>query len=116
MARHRLVHGVVEDFGKEMMQGLFVGAADIHAGAAAHWLETLQHLDIGGGIAVFATRSGRNLGLGAGGGRQIAEQVLGLGGFGHGQSFPNRFRPEYARSGRHASYGLPYFSFQPATI
>ncbi len=47
----RLVHGVVDHFGKQMMQRLFVCAADIHAGAAADGLETLQHLDVLGGIA-----------------------------------------------------------------
>ena len=51
MARDRLVHGVVDDFGEEMVQRLFVGAADIHAGPAADGLEPLQHLDVGGGIA-----------------------------------------------------------------
>ena len=37
-----------------------VGSADIHAGAAAHWLEPLQHLDRGGGIVGFARRSSRS--------------------------------------------------------
>ena len=46
VARQRLVHGVVDDFGEQMMQRLLVGAADIHAGPAAHRLEAFQHLDI----------------------------------------------------------------------
>ena len=60
LARHRLVHGVVEHLGEEMVHRLFVGAADIHAGAPAHRLEPLQHLDVGGGIGVLraAARSG----------------------------------------------------------
>ena len=49
----RLVHGVVDDFGEQMMQRLFVGAADIHAGAAAHRLQAFQHLDVGRGVAGF---------------------------------------------------------------
>ena len=59
MARQRLVHGVVDDFGEQMMQRLLVGAADIHAGAAAHRLQAFEHLDVGRGVA----------GLGAGGAR-----------------------------------------------
>src|SRR6266481_1119260 len=34
VSRQRLVHGVVDDFGEQMMQRLLVGAADIHAGPA----------------------------------------------------------------------------------
>jgi hypothetical protein len=48
-----LVHGVVDDFGEQVMQRFLVGAADIHAGAAAHRLEAFQHLDVAGGIAGF---------------------------------------------------------------
>ena len=47
VARQRLVHGVVDDLGEQMMQRLFVGAADIHAGPAANRLEAFEHLDIG---------------------------------------------------------------------
>ena len=46
VARQRLVHRVVDDFGEQMMQRLFVGAADIHAGPAAHRLEAFEHLDV----------------------------------------------------------------------
>ena len=55
----RLVHGVVDDFGEQMMQRLFVGAADIHAGPAAHRLEAFEHLDIGRGIAGFGAAGAR---------------------------------------------------------
>ena len=51
MPGKRLVHRVVDDFGEQMVQRLFVGAADIHAGAAAHRLQSFQHLDVGRGIA-----------------------------------------------------------------
>ena len=68
-----LVHGVVDDFGEQMVQRLFVGAADIHAGPAAHRLQAFQHLDVGRGIA----------GLGAGRPR---------GGLGRGAAL--RFRPK----------------------
>ena len=57
MAGHGFVHGIVDDFRRQVMQGVGVGAADIHAGAAAHRFQPLQHLDILGGI-----------GLGGGGG------------------------------------------------
>src|SRR5438128_11721588 len=46
MAGDSLVHGVVEHFGGEMVQPALVGAADIHAGAAPHRLEPLEHLDV----------------------------------------------------------------------
>jgi len=42
---HRLVHRIVDNLGKEMMHRVGVGAADIHAGTAAHWLEALEDLD-----------------------------------------------------------------------
>ena len=51
VARHRLVHGVVEHLGEQVVQRPLVRAADIHAGAAAHGLQPLQHLDVLGGIA-----------------------------------------------------------------
>ncbi len=59
VARHRLVHGVVEHLGEEVMHRLLVGAADIHAGTPAHGLEPLQHLDVGGGVAVLAAAPAR---------------------------------------------------------
>ena len=61
VAGDRLVHGVVHDLGEKMMEGLFIGAADIHAGAAADGLQPLQHLDVGGGILLLAPGSGRGL-------------------------------------------------------
>ena len=51
VAGQRLVHGVVDHFGEQMVQRLFVGAADIHAGPAADRLQPLEHLDIGRGVA-----------------------------------------------------------------
>ena len=57
MAGQRLVHGVVDHFGEQMVQRFFVGAADIHAGAAAHRFEPFEHLDVLGGIAGFARRA-----------------------------------------------------------
>ena len=49
---NRLVHGIVERFGKEVMQRLFVGSADIHAGTTAHRLKPLEHLNVLGRIAL----------------------------------------------------------------
>ena len=40
-----LVHGVVDDFGEEVVQRLLVRAADIHSGTHAHRLEALKHAD-----------------------------------------------------------------------
>ncbi len=49
-ARDGFVHGVVEDFGEEVVEGALVGAADIHAGTFADRFEAFQDLDILGGI------------------------------------------------------------------
>ena len=51
VAGDRLVHGVVQHLGEEVMQGPLIRAADIHAGAAADGLKPLQHLDVLGGVA-----------------------------------------------------------------
>ena len=70
MAGHCFVHGIVEDFRSQVMQRGDVGAADIHAGAAAHRLKPFQHFDVLGGIGL-----GRR-------GRGAVEQIGGL--FCHG--------------------------------
>ena len=51
VARDGLVHRVVEDLGDKVVQGAFVGAADIHAGAFADGFEPFEHLD-GGGVVI----------------------------------------------------------------
>ena len=55
----RLVHGIVEHFGGEVVQRALVGAADVHAGAAAHRLEPFEHLDIGRRVAGFGAGGAR---------------------------------------------------------
>ncbi len=40
-----LVHRVIQNFGHEVVERAFVGAADIHAGAFAHGFQTLENLD-----------------------------------------------------------------------
>ncbi len=78
MPGQRLVHRVVDDFGEQMMQRLFVGAADIHAGAAADRLEPLEHLDVSRGVARFRTcRTGRGPGRGFCLRFRSAEEILG---------------------------------------
>ena len=42
MPRHRLVHGIVDHLGEQMVQGAFVRSTDIHAGAAAYRLQALK--------------------------------------------------------------------------
>ena len=51
MAGHRLIHRVVDDFGRQMMQRVFIRAANIHAGATPDGFQPLQHFNILGGIA-----------------------------------------------------------------
>ena len=67
MAGDGFIHRVVEDFGREMVQGAFVDAANIHARATANRLKPLQH---------FNCRSGIIIGCGSGG-RAPAKQVIG---------------------------------------
>ena len=55
----RLVHGIVDHLGEEVMQRFLVGAADIHARAAAYRLEAFQNLDMLCGIAGFSRRGAR---------------------------------------------------------
>jgi hypothetical protein len=49
--RERLVDGVVHDLEHAVMQAALVRVADIHVGALAHALETLEFLDFGGVIS-----------------------------------------------------------------
>ena len=106
MAGQRLVHGVVDHFGEQMMQRLLVGAADIHAGAAAHRLEPFQNLDVLGGIAGFAAGAG---GRARGAARspapalaRICEQVRRLGGFRRFGSFTHGFTQDFSHVERDA--------------
>ena len=64
MARQRLVHRIVDHLGEQVVQRLLVGAADIHAGAAAHRLEAFEHLDVSGAVAALGAALGPALGLG----------------------------------------------------
>jgi hypothetical protein len=51
VAGQRLVHGVVDHFGEQVMQRLLVGAADIHARPPAHRLKPFEDFDMFGGVA-----------------------------------------------------------------
>ena len=48
VASDRFIHRVVEHFGKQVMQGPLICAANIHAGTPPHGLQTFQHLNIFG--------------------------------------------------------------------
>jgi hypothetical protein len=94
MAGQRLVHGVVDDFGKQVMQRLLVGAANIHGGTEPDMLQPLQDFDVVGRIILaiagpafpgFAARR-----CGAGGlCEQVGRRGLFLCGLGH--AVPLRF-------------------------
>ena len=47
-----LIHRIIQNFGCEMMQGTFVGASNIHAGAVPDGLQALQYLNITGVITI----------------------------------------------------------------
>ena len=78
---HRLVHRIVERLGGEVMQPALVGAADIHAGAAAHRLQAFEDLDVLGGVALVELP------------RQIIEEV------GHGLGLYGGAKPAQAGCG-----------------
>jgi hypothetical protein len=61
IAGQRLIHGIVDHFGEQMVQRFFVGAADIHAGAAAHRFEAFEDLDITRRVAALASARARAL-------------------------------------------------------
>ena len=90
VAGQRLVHGIVDHLGEQVMQRLLVGAADIHAGAAAHRLEPFQHLDVAGGVAGLGPgglapprgRAARGAHA-AGGSSSNRSRVLAVAGLGH---------------------------------
>jgi len=50
VAGHRLVHGIVQHLGHQMVKRAVVGPADIHAGTAADGLQAFQDLDVLGGV------------------------------------------------------------------
>ena len=78
VSRQRLVHRVVDDFGKQMMQRLLVGAANVHAGAAAHRLKAFEHLDVGRRVACLgAGTARRELERGPALRRAVAKQIVG---------------------------------------
>ena len=54
VAGHGLVHGVVQNLRRQVVEGGLVGAADVHAGAPAHRLEAFQDLDVAGRIGALA--------------------------------------------------------------
>ena len=56
MAGDRLVHGVVDHLGEQVMHRLFVGAADVHARAAADRLKAFQDLDVMFAVAAVLGR------------------------------------------------------------
>jgi hypothetical protein len=51
---HRLVDRVVDDFPDQMVQTARTGGADVHTGTLAHRVETLEHLNVFGGIVAAA--------------------------------------------------------------
>ena len=81
VAGHRLVHGVVEHFGEEVVQGALVGAADIHARTFAHRLQPFEHLD-GGGVVSGALRTAGGRCAGGGFRRGLGSGRLRLGRWG----------------------------------
>ncbi len=85
VARDRLVHGIVDHLGEQVVQRIDVRPADIHAGPPPHRLEPLEHLDRRRIVIRLARRAARDrLGLGrnrlAAGGRRRAEEIIHHGG------------------------------------
>ena len=59
VAGQRFVHRVVDDFGEQMVQRLFVGPANIHAGPATNRLKPFEHLDVMSGVVGFSAGGAR---------------------------------------------------------
>jgi hypothetical protein len=53
VAGERLVHGIVDHLGEKVMQGLFIGSADVHSWTPAHGLEALEHFDVARRVTDF---------------------------------------------------------------
>ncbi len=53
MACNGFVHRVIDDFREEVVQGFFVGAADIHAGAQANRFQPFENAN-GGGVVIIS--------------------------------------------------------------
>ena len=68
MSGYGFVHRVVDDLGKQMVQGAFVGSANIHARSAPDRLETFQNLDR---RSIILVTTGRGPGLGRGRARRF---------------------------------------------
>jgi hypothetical protein len=49
---NRFVHGIVQDFREQMVQGALICAAYIHAWSFAYWLQSLKNLNVLGGVGV----------------------------------------------------------------
>lgn len=88
MARHGLVHRIVQHFGEEVMQRLFVGAAHIHARPLPDGLQSFEDLDMSGGVTGLCTAALRALlrrRFGARGARRRSiEQIVRGSGFSSG--------------------------------
>lgn len=50
---HSLVDGVVHGLIDEMVQTFLTDVANIHSRTLAHGFQTLQHLDVGGGVIIL---------------------------------------------------------------
>jgi len=83
----RLVHGVIQDFSKQVMEGPLIGPANVHAGALADGLQTLEDLDVLGGVSGLSStghgRLGHRLGRRRRRGLRVEQGCLGRG-LGHG--------------------------------
>ena len=66
VACHGFVHRVIEHFGGEVMERAFIGAADIHAGAAANRFKAFENLD-----------RRAIIGFASGGGGEFVEEIIG---------------------------------------
>src|SRR5690606_9484539 len=55
VASHRLVHRVVDDFCKKVVQRLLVCTANVHAWTAAYGLKALENLNVGCIVALLTT-------------------------------------------------------------
>ena len=66
VAVHGFVDGVVDNLIHQVVQPHLPGRANVHGGAQANGLQTLQHLDVVAGVFIAGTLPGGGLGGGVG--------------------------------------------------
>jgi hypothetical protein len=102
MPRDRFIHGIVQNFRREVMERPFIRSADIHSGSPPNRLKALENLDIFCGVTaglIDLLPCPRN-GL-----LRLIEKVAN---FRHGSTRIDGVQPQVADSQRLRALNVPY--------